>query len=636
MKGACIMKHLTTDVILVMMLFSEILVGQIPRTLNYQGIFSDMDNQQLDDKQIVQNSNLIKIQRDGFEILIDNSKQILKLHVPEDKVLEFNSNDDSKNVIEAELYPSIKSIKHMESEFIPASILISKAKQFDDVLYAMIENICQYGTENFIGKKKILEGVAEALKTFTNENITDKEDLFFCRSYIHAAASLGGQQLSEVSEIKDQAQKLKALFLSNEFQSKPISFYTWTENLSNIFQQDRFLQQELNSPSQIRLLSKGLSREEKIRNAYKNYLSLIKKLTNPFPAEYQSLVNVQRIQKEKKYSFFPPSKSAETEYIKKLYQYTSIPEGYNLINEIIDNVKSGDIQITLNKDSGWYDYQLYALEPFLLPEKMPEAQKLQYSKTYKKELTNTFKGALALTRETHIKQLEIPYATAAFPEPKIDIYPEISVEPIATYYLRRAQAYSFIKNILQSTFEEATLQNIYRFQSPCNIQKPLIRELNEMASLFYGLYEIVSDEIGLDSDFQVSGNRNTGNEENVKFAREWLNNFPNDPDIGFDNRMMVPVYYDIERKKIKVWAVLGYGVKPLIVSFKRRPTVVSIKDSSGNKVDAKLEFSSIKKDLIYPVFVEIYVDRLLQRDEFRKLCDQYKTQSAILKALKNR
>ena len=38
--------------------------------------------------------------------------------------------------------------------------------------------------------------------------------------------------------------------------------------------------------------------------------------------------------------------------------------------------------------------------------------------------------------------------------------------------------------------------------------------------------------------------------------------------------------------------------------------------------------------LVYPVTAEVYITQILNRDEFRKHCDTYKTQSAILKNLK--
>ena len=48
----------------------------------------------------------------------------------------------------------------------------------------------------------------------------------------------------------------------------------------------------------------------------------------------------------------------------------------------------------------------HALEPLVIPDQMPEAKHLRMDDSYKKELAKLFKALLALTRETHIKQLE--------------------------------------------------------------------------------------------------------------------------------------------------------------------------------------------------------------------------------------
>jgi hypothetical protein len=98
--------------------------------------------------------------------------------------------------------------------------------------------------------------------------------------------------------------------------------------------------------------------------------------------------------------------------------------------------------------------------------------------------------------------------------------------------------------------------------------------------------------------------------------------------------MMVPVFYDVGRKKTKVWVVLGYAVKPISIWFKKEPDA-EVLDAKGEKAQAKLNFHSIQKPLIYPVSAEVYVRSVMNRDEFRALCAKYRTPSAILRALKN-
>jgi len=116
----------------------------------------------------------------------------------------------------------------------------------------------------------------------------------------------------------------------------------------------------------------------------------------------------------------------------------------------------------------------------------------------------------------------------------------------------------------------------------------------------------------------------------------WLGSLAKDPDLGTDIRMMVPVFYDVGRHKTKVWAVLGIATKPLVVSYQTEPTVKGIRGPDGKPVtgtDVRVDFTSQDTRLAYIVSAEVYVSRLLNRAEFRQLCDQRKTYKSIVQAL---
>jgi hypothetical protein len=308
-----------------------------------------------------------------------------------------------------------------------------------------------------------------------------------------------------------------------------------------------------------------------------------------------------------------------------------------LIDELVKEIQKRAVDLTPREDSGWYAHQIYSLEPLVIPELMPEAQRLYFGEKYKKELIDLFKASLALTRETHIKQLEIPMPGAAPYDrsiPIIEIFPELSAEPIATSYLRQANAYRFVRELLEATFGDGALRNTCRLKALGRVSRPLSEELREMESLFFGAYQVVAEEIGMDADNQLSERSKAEREADKKLAREWIRRFREDPDVGADNRMMVPVFYDVGRKKTKVWVVLGYAVKPISIWFKKEPDA-EVLDAKGEKAQAKLNFHSIQKPLIYPVSAEVYVRSVMNRDEFRALCAKYRTPSAILRALKN-
>ena len=98
--------------------------------------------------------------------------------------------------------------------------------------------------------------------------------------------------------------------------------------------------------------------------------------------------------------------------------------------------------------------------------------------------------------------------------------------------------------------------------------------------------------------------------------------------------LLIWCFYDILRKKTKVWVVLGYSVKPLVINYKEQPTY-TVTDAKGKKSKKKVEFHKENKKIAYPVSAEVYTDKILNREEFRSLCDSLKTQGAILQAVKS-
>jgi hypothetical protein len=129
-----------------------------------------------------------------------------------------------------------------------------------------------------------------------------------------------------------------------------------------------------------------------------------------------------------------------------------------------------------------------------------------------------------------------------------------------------------------------------------------------MEALFQGAYLRSCDEIGLKPEPGAVSPNNADLDRALLAA--WLESIPKDPDLGKDIRMMVPVFYDINRGKTKVWAVLGVGSKPLNVSYVHPPTVKEIRGPHGARVnprDAYLEFVNQSTHLTYIVSAEVYV-----------------------------
>ncbi|HYK90687.1 MAG TPA: hypothetical protein VE398_18085, partial [Acidobacteriota bacterium] len=451
-------------------------------------------------------------------------------------------------------------------------------------------------------------------------------------SILVAAAQLDGLKVAAPKAVARSADQVKEEFLGAPTRSKPLGFYTWKEDLVRIFQQDRMLQTKMDEPAAL-LLARYLGREASLLNSYVAALRLAEKLTNPLAWSdlrqvAADLAAGRKAEVKGKVSFFPPSVSPETELIKKLYGDRPIPEGFNLADEMVRRIQSGELSLQPGSTSGWYDYQIFALEPLAIPERMPEARHLEFSEEYKNELVGLLKALMALTRETHIKQVEVPMAGAALL--RMGIRPDLSLEPLASYYLRRAESYGFVHRVLEEAFGEAGLRNMRRLtmEGPTNL--PLDEELKLLQSIFHGAYLVVCDELGMAPEASKEATDRDG-----EVFRMWSASLEKDPDLKGDIRTMVPVFYDVQRKQMKVWVVLGLAARKLRVSFARPPDIKAVVDESGQRLEpVQIDYQDAEHQLTYFVTAEVYVNRLLDRREFRRHCDRYKTAEAILRNLK--
>jgi hypothetical protein len=272
---------------------------------------------------------------------------------------------------------------------------------------------------------------------------------------------------------------------------------------------------------------------------------------------------------------------------------------------------------------------------------MPEASHLQTGEEYRKLLESLFKGTLALTRETHVKQLDIPPPAAAAvgdePERKtpLVVQPELTVEPLPTMYLRRAQSYAFIREVLSKALGSDTLQQLHRQTQEGPARATLDDELRQLEGLFYGAHVVASRQLGLAET--VAGGSGEGAEKDALAFLRWSQSLAEDADLGRDCRMMVPVFTDPLKGRIKVWCVVGWAPVEAYVSYVRHPAL-SGTDADGKEVDlaSKFDISYYGQSLSLsrPVFAEVWVTELLDRDEFRRHCDTYVLPSVILANLK--
>ncbi len=519
---------------------------------------------------------------------------------------------------------------------VSAALLAQKAKQFDDGLYAAVDVAAQQGAGHIAGKAVLLNHLAQVLA----QQQPASGD---ARLVVLAAARLGGLQITLPPAVDRAVSTTLERFQRDPLRSKPLGFYTWNSTLRRIFQQDRMLQSKVEGEAGINAVANALRSDGAARTSYEAQLKLMSRLTNSLKGDdlRPYLARLDGGGPEilpTPVSFFPPSRSHEADLVMRLYGNQPIPDGFDLMGELVARIRSGEIDLSPTENSGWYDYQTWALEPLVTPDKTPEAVHLKFEEAYRKQLIELFKGVLALTRETHVKQLEVPPAPSDAPEPaprpRFYVIPELSVEPLATVYLRRSLSYRFVRGVLEEAFGALALKNLHRLTAAGAVAPTLFDELLELEALFHGASLAANRQLGLSSNAPAAA----GADPHVDTARflKWSANLEHDADLGQDARMMVPVFYDLERRKTKVWAVLGWTGKQVCASFAKPPTAqVFNKDGApieNGKYD--LHFGSDCWRLAYPVMAEVYVNEILDREQFRRHCDTYKTQSAILANLK--
>jgi hypothetical protein len=159
----------------------------------------------------------------------------------------------------------------------------------------------------------------------------------------------------------------------------------------------------------------------------------------------------------------------------------------------------------------------------------------------------------------------------------------------------------------------------------------LAEELSAIETLFFGAHVTVSRELGLAPDKTALSI--SASDAADRFA-SWVRDLSSDPDLSMDLRAMVPVFYDVERRKTKVWAFLGWTDRPITISF-AQPPKAKVRNLDGTVPSRAPEicWRLLYEHLQYPVTAELYVDKVLDREEFRKLCDSCVTRSAILRRL---
>ncbi|HUE72647.1 MAG TPA: hypothetical protein VMP01_17305 [Pirellulaceae bacterium] len=515
------------------------------------------------------------------------------------------------------------------------NLIDGKAKQFDDGLYAALDRAY------YRGLTSTLRSHVELVKDIA-EKVGPKSP---AAAYLAAGLELADVQI-EVGDMSAKS-RWRQEFDASETLSKPTGFYTWNDELKQCFRFLRFFQQELplrpdprrpHADGVMLAVAEALDGDSALKGDYDQMLAFYARLTNPPPTTTVLLsAGPAALQTAVSAAFLPSSTSRENELFLRLFPM-GLPADADLMQQLIRAVRSGNVDLGPSAESGWYEYQAYALETLLLPERGEESFKLLRTARYKRRMLEAFAALITKRRETHIRQMDVASAAAEAPPPPLEnVSPRLRLEPAPTYYLRTARAYDFLRDFLHERVGRDELAKLHGLTAGGERPLDLAAELDQMRTLFFGCYLLSCEDLGMrpSTTSEETGDPNSA----MAAAEKWLSEIKTDPDLAADTRVIVPVYYDPQRQVMSVWATVGVRLVKLKAEFDPR-FLPSVRPADGG------EWKPVEQGKLKPTTSLIAVDEFitcqipsltpLSREEFRKLCDEHKTKEQIIAALQAR
>lgn len=298
-------------------------------------------------------------QRPWNDWLVNSSAAAVKLDVPLIK-----PDQEPELLTLRRSYAAAAQWAHKWDRLLPSVNLIDgKAKQFDDGLYAALDQAYYQGLEQrLVSHVEFVRRLREAVVDGTPAH-----------DWLTAALLLADGD-EETASAPVEVRRLVDNFLADESRSKPIGFYTWSDTLKRCFRFLRFLQRQfVTQPSELaipRALAAALAGDESLMADYRRAVDFYARLTNPrvclsvadlIGSDAAEAGDLKALAKQKHVSrpevaLFPPATSRETVLFDKLFPF-GLPADVNLMRELINRIRSGEVDLRPAADSGWYDYQ---------------------------------------------------------------------------------------------------------------------------------------------------------------------------------------------------------------------------------------------------------------------------------------
>lgn len=477
-------------------------------------------------------------------------------------------------------------------------LLLQLSKRADDRLMAALERHEASGRDAWI----------ERLTRAALERGGDEPVL----SWLAAAALLGGQEPASwgvKDTVLDAARARVDAFRAQPLRSKAIGIYGEAPDLRAVFERDRFLLSPLDTRrSDERSISLALHEllhaDSGLAEPLHHARGLQAMLTNP--SREPAVFELEPDALPPQVWLIPPATSREVELVNSLGGTAVV--GANTMEVFVRAIQDGTVSLSPREDSGWYDYQQWALEPLLT---LPEREVLTADEGYQERLEDAFEAAVATRRETHVKSLQLPSIGAAWTERvRVTVAPDLRVEPLPTHFQRSAVAYDFLfAAVLEPRFDAAW--EAWEGGS-------VAEDLREAQERYRDAAVLARADLGLD-------NSDPGD---VADTAAWLDSWDDDPRLADDVRFMIPFGEDAHGNTL-AWTVLGVKAVDITVAYEQPPAVRSLDPG----FDLDVDLVEARYTLLATVFAELPVAEILDREAFRALADEHPTQRSLVRAL---
>ena len=548
--------------------------------------------------------------------------------------------DEALLKLHATYRDAIQSMKSTGVEVLPSINLIDgKAKQFDDGLYAALEqHWFQEHSAEFTGDLAFFEDLAAAVPA------DSRAAAFFAVGLELAGIKIPATNQTSRTFFKDR-------FDSDLVQGKPIGFYAWNEKLQQCYRVGRFFQMEfeLDDNDWMQPVIRVLQTQSELQATYRRILARWARLSNaPSRLTVMDLVDYSKGEKlvqlrrqrnltSSTVSLIPAGSNRESVLSRRLF-----PNGFSakddIMRELVKAIRGGSVDLQPNDGSGWYDYQVYALETLLVPKRGEESKWLLLTGNYKRRRQEAFQALITKRKETHVLRSESGVKTAASAPVQTDplerFSPRLRLEPAPTYYLRMARSYRFLNQTLREFVPETLLASLKALTEQGTRNQPLLEELQYMERFFYGCYALSAEDIGLGLNLAEDERASLG--ESRSIAEKWLTSYSDDPDNAVDTRVIVPVAEDVSRGVISVWATSGIRFARLKTNYlsEAPPRVRTIDSEDWTPLKPEqLGEASYLLPVDELISAQVPSSRILNRKEFQDLFNGTKNKEELINRL---